>query len=65
MADIRLKLSPPWIIYVNMVKALFGNDPEINIEYDNEIPEIRLLLIMLKRQMLLLNYFLFLNLLAT
>lgn len=41
-SKVRLKLSPPWVIYVNMVKALFGNDPEINIEYDNEIPEIYL-----------------------
>lgn len=33
MADIRLKLSPPWVTYVNELKALFGGDPDIKIEY--------------------------------
>lgn len=37
---VKLKLSPPWIIYVNMITALFGGDPDINIEYYNDAPEI-------------------------
>lgn len=40
--DIRLKLSPPWITYVNEIKAMFGNDPEISIVYDNEEVAVRL-----------------------
>ena len=35
MQDIRMKLSPPWCTYVNELIALFGEDPEINIKYDN------------------------------
>lgn len=32
MADERkLKLSPPWISYYRMVKALFGNDPQVDV----------------------------------
>ena len=32
MADERkLKLSPPWISYYRRVKALFGNDPQVDI----------------------------------
>lgn len=27
------KLSPPWNEYVNKIKALFGKDPDIKIEY--------------------------------
>lgn len=36
MNNIRLKLSPPWITYVNMVKAMFGNDPDVRIDYEND-----------------------------
>ena len=35
MSNLKLKLSPPWITYVNEVNALFGEDPDINITYDN------------------------------
>jgi hypothetical protein len=30
------KLSPPWIQYVKEVMALFGEDPEIKIVYNND-----------------------------
>ena len=30
----KLKLSPPWITYVRKIEALFGEDPDIKIEYD-------------------------------
>lgn len=35
MADVRLKLSPPWVTYVNKLQALFDGDPLIafNIDY--------------------------------
>ena len=36
MQDVRCKLAPPWITYVNQVIALFGNDPEIKIVYDED-----------------------------
>ena len=42
MPDVRLKLSPPWITYVNKIKALFENDPEIKIEYDNDLLMVKL-----------------------
>ena len=29
MADIRLKLAPPWITYINMLQAIFDEDPQI------------------------------------
>lgn len=32
----ELKLSPPWITYVKEVMALFGEDPEIKILYNND-----------------------------
>ena len=40
MADIRLKLSPPWITYTNMLEALFDGDPLIafNIGEDEDGP---------------------------
>lgn len=31
-----IKLSSPWIQYVNKLKALFGEDPDIRIEYSDE-----------------------------
>ena len=42
MEDIRLKLSPPWVTYVNELIALFGEDPEINIKYDNYETKVKL-----------------------
>ena len=40
--DVRLRLSPPWVTYANKIKAMFQNDPEIEIEYNNKLPEIKL-----------------------
>ena len=36
MSDVRLKLSPPWITYVNELQALFDGDPLIafNVDYN-------------------------------
>lgn len=38
MSDVRLKLSPPWITYVNKLQALFDGDPLIafNRDFGNE-----------------------------
>ena len=38
----KMKLSPPWITYVNELKALFGQDPDITIEYDEDENSVRL-----------------------
>lgn len=35
MTTEKLKLSPPWVTYVNKINALFNNDANINIKYDN------------------------------
>ena len=39
MNDVRLKLSPPWITYINKLEALFDGDPQLafNIDYENMI----------------------------
>lgn len=42
MTDVRFKMSPPWILYVSQINALFSNDPDITIEYDNDSVEIKL-----------------------
>lgn len=34
-SNVRLKISPPWVTYINMLEALFGNDSEINIVPDD------------------------------
>ena len=39
----KLELSSPWVIYMNKLKALFEKDPEIHIDYNEEEPEIVLL----------------------
>lgn len=36
MENVRLKLSPPWITFVNELKALFGDDPQIKIVHHPE-----------------------------
>ena len=42
MTDVRFKMSPPWILYVSQINALFANDPDITVEYDNDKVEVRL-----------------------
>lgn len=37
-----LKLAAPWVAYFNEVKALFGDDPEIKLEYNNDNYEIKM-----------------------
>ena len=35
MTDVRMKISPPWVTYVNKLQALFDGDPQIafNVNY--------------------------------
>ena len=42
MENIKLKISPPWVTYANELTALFGEDPEIKINYDNDFPRVKL-----------------------
>ena len=44
MADARLKLSPPWITYINKLEALFDGDPQIafNLGQNEEGPTVTL-----------------------
>lgn len=37
-----LKLSSPWVTYYNEIKALFGEDPDIRVEYDEDENEVKL-----------------------
>ena len=38
----KIKLSAPWNTYYEQVKALFGDDPEIHIVFDEEKKDLRL-----------------------
>lgn len=42
MAEARLKISPPWVVYVKKVQALFDGDPQIacNVNYSGANPSI-------------------------
>lgn len=42
MADVRLKILPPWSIYIKRVEALFDGDPQIacNVDYASSSPSI-------------------------
>ena len=35
MEDVRLKILPPWVIYIKKIEALFDGDPQIacNVNY--------------------------------
>ena len=38
----RLKISPPWVTYINKLQALFDGDPQIafNVNYDSGNPSV-------------------------
>ena len=38
----KVGLSSPWVTYFHKIESLFGSDEDIKIEYDNDIPEIKL-----------------------
>jgi hypothetical protein len=38
----NVKLSSPWMTYFNKYKALFGDDPEINVTFDDAKKTIKL-----------------------
>lgn len=42
MAEVRLKISPPWVVYMKKVQALFDGDPQMacNVNYSGVNPSI-------------------------
>ena len=42
MENKNVKLVPPWIEYKNKVVALFGKDPQIKIEYNDDAKELKM-----------------------
>lgn len=40
MNEVRLKLSPPWITYINKLQALFDGDPQIAFNVDMSVPSV-------------------------
>lgn len=42
MADVRLKISPPWVTYINKLTALFDGDPQIafNVNLSAAAPKV-------------------------
>ena len=38
----KIKLSPPWLTFYHEMEALFGEDPEIRIEYSDSTETIKL-----------------------
>lgn len=42
--EMRLKISPPWVTFINQVIALFDGDPQIacNVDYRSDCPSIAL-----------------------
>lgn len=42
MSDVRCKISPPWVIHVKKLEALFDGDPQIafNVDYSGQSPAV-------------------------
>jgi hypothetical protein len=38
--NVKLKLSPPWITYINKLEALFDGDPQIAFNIDASVPAV-------------------------
>lgn len=42
MEDKKMKLSPPWVEYYRKLEAMFGPDPDIKVEFDEDEMHIKL-----------------------
>lgn len=42
MEDKKTKLSPPWVEYYRKLEAMFGPDPDIKVEFDEDEMHIKL-----------------------
>ena len=42
MSKVRMKLSPPWITFINKLEALFDGDPQIafNVHFESANPSV-------------------------
>jgi len=42
MSDVRLKISPPWVVCVKKLEALFDGDPQIafNVDFSGKAPSV-------------------------
>ena len=38
----KLNLAAPWVTYANEIKAMFKDDPEVKVVYNNEETEVRI-----------------------
>lgn len=36
MTEVRLKISPPWVTYINKLRALFEGDPQITFDFNDD-----------------------------
>jgi hypothetical protein len=43
MAEAKLKYASPWVIYYRRIEALFKHDPEVDVTYNEEDNEIKIL----------------------
>ena len=40
MTNVRMKLAPPWITYINKLQAMFDGDPQIAFNIDYHVPSV-------------------------
>jgi hypothetical protein len=40
--DIKLNISPPWITYYHEIEAMFKEDPEIKVRFDEDNHEVKM-----------------------
>lgn len=38
----KFDLSSPWVIYYQQINTMFDKDPEVNVVFDENIPEVKL-----------------------
>lgn len=38
----KVRMAPPWISYVSKLRVLFGSDPEVKIEYNDDEKEVKI-----------------------
>jgi hypothetical protein len=41
--EIKLKMSPPWVTYINKLIALFDGDPQIAFDVNTDIPSVSII----------------------
>lgn len=40
--DDKVRMAPPWISYVSKLRVLFGSDPEVKVEYNDDEKEVKI-----------------------